>query len=132
MFANMTTSLIRHERIKTTVAKAKELRRVAERTITWATSLGDVLTTDREQLDEAQRAKLVHHMRMARRVVKDREALVKLFEEVAPRFVGRPGGYTRIVRFSENRRGDGAPMALVELLAEAGSEESESETESEE
>jgi large subunit ribosomal protein L17 len=129
MFANMTTSLIRHERLKTTVTKAKELRRVAERTINWATSLGDMLTTDKEQLDEQQRAKLVHHMRMARRVIKDRDMLLKLFEEVGPRFVGRPGGYTRIIRTAEARRGDNAPMAYVELLAEAGGEEGEEEQE---
>lgn len=118
LFSNMTTSLIQHGRIKTTVAKAKELRKIAEKTITWAVSLGSVLTAERDKLSNDEKAKLIHHIRMAKRVVKDRDILKKLFDEVGPRFVGRPGGYTRIIKTSTVRRGDAAPMAYVELLPE--------------
>lgn len=126
MFSNMTAALIEHEKIETTVAKAKELRRIAEKTITWATSLGDLLTIDQEEMNAEQKARFVHHVRMARRVLKDREVLQKLFHEVGPRLLGRPGGYTRIVRLAETRRGDNAPMALIELLS---AEEKEAESE---
>lgn len=118
LFSNMTASLIKHGRIKTTVTKAKELRRVAEKTITWATSLGDILTTEPEKLSKEDRAKKVHHIRMAKRVLRDRDILMQLFEEVGPRFTGRPGGYTRIIKTAMVRHGDGAPMAYVELLPE--------------
>ncbi len=118
LFSNMTTSLIQHGRIKTTVAKAKELRKIAEKTITWAVSLGSVLTAERDKLSKDESAKLLHHIRMAKRVVKDRDVLKKLFDEVGPRFAGRPGGYTRIIKASTPRRGDAAPMAYVELLPE--------------
>ena len=125
MFSNMVASLIEHERIQTTEAKAKELRRIAERTITWATSLGDLLTMERDKMTPEQRAKLVHHIRMARRTLKDKAMLRKLFEEIGPRYVGRPGGYTRIILHWKRRHGDGAPLAFVELLPE---EEVQSET----
>jgi large subunit ribosomal protein L17 len=115
MWSNMVAALINHERIETTEAKAKELRRHAEKTITWATSLDELLTKEPEQRSEAEKARYVHHVRMARRVLKDRKALERLFAEVAPRFTDRPGGYTRIIR-TRNRRGDNAPMAFVELV----------------
>src|SRR5436190_9403373 len=98
LWSNMVCSLITHERVKTTDAKAKELRRIAERAINWSASLGDVLTKDREKLDAEDRARLVHAMRMARRVVKQPSALEKLFSEVGPRFIGRPGGFTRVLK----------------------------------
>ena len=87
-----------NERIRTTDAKAKETRRLAERTITWARRVSDVLgkKPDRRTIDESSR--VVHAMRMARRVVRDRGAVLKLFDELAPRFFGRAGGYTRIVK----------------------------------
>ena len=77
LWSNMVCSLITHERVQTTDAKAKELRRIAERAINWSASLGDVLTKDREKLDAEDRARLVHAMRMARRVVKQADALEK-------------------------------------------------------
>ncbi len=132
MFSNMVASLIEHERILTTQAKAKELRRLAEKTITWATSLGDLLTMDREKMSPEQRAKLVHHIRMARRTLKDKVLLQKLFEEIGPRYLGRPGGYTRIIRHWKNRRGDGAPLVFVELLPEEETEGSRPEESNEE
>jgi large subunit ribosomal protein L17 len=97
MFRNMAGSLIRHELIKTTVPKAKELRRVAEPLIT----LGK---TDS-----------VHHRRLAFARLRDKEAVGKLFTELGPRYESRPGGYLRILKCGF-RAGDAAPMAYVELV----------------
>jgi large subunit ribosomal protein L17 len=97
MFRNMTGSLIRHELIKTTLPKAKELRRVAEPLIT----LGK---TDS-----------VHHRRLAFARLRDKEAVGKLFTEIGPRYESRPGGYLRILKCGY-RAGDAAPMAYVELV----------------
>jgi large subunit ribosomal protein L17 len=97
MFRNMAGSLIRHELIKTTVPKAKELRRVAEPLIT----LGK---TDS-----------VHHRRLAFARLRDKEAVGKLFTELGPRYEARPGGYLRILKCGF-RAGDAAPMAYVELV----------------
>ncbi len=94
---NLATSLFEKERVKTTVAKAKELRRFAERAIT--------LGKDGS----------LHSRRLALKYVWKKEVLKKLFEEIAPRFEGRNGGYVRIVRLGE-RKGDGASMAMVELV----------------
>lgn len=97
MLKNMATSLLQHERIKTTDAKAKEVRRVAERLITLAKK-GDL-----------------HARRMAYRTVRDQEVLKKLFEEIGPRYKERAGGYTRILKLG-NRAGDNAPVSLIELV----------------
>jgi large subunit ribosomal protein L17 len=97
MFRNMAGSLIRHELIKTTLPKAKELRRVAEPLIT----LGK---TDS-----------VHHRRLAFSRLRDKEAVGKLFTELGPRYEARPGGYLRILKCGF-RAGDAAPMAYVELV----------------
>ena len=115
MMSNLVASLLLAERIRTTDAKAKELRRLVERTITWGTSLGDLLTRAEDKLSVDERARVVHHMRMARRVCKQPEALAKLFRDVAPRFLGRPGGYTRILKIGQ-RPGDAAPVSLIELI----------------
>lgn len=96
MLRNMATSLILHERIRTTEAKAKELRPFAERLITLAKK-GDM-----------------HSRRVAGRQIADRQALRKLFDQIGPRFEGRPGGYTRILKLGA-RKGDGAELALIEL-----------------
>src|SRR3982751_4628258 len=119
LFSNLIAALFTHERIRTTDAKAKETRRLAERTITWARRVSDVLgkKPDRRSIDES--ARVVHAVRMARRVVRDRTAVLKLFDELAPRFFGRAGGYTRIVKLPQ-RPGDAAPMALLELMPEDG------------
>ncbi len=107
MFRNMAASLLRHEVIKTTVPKAKELRRVAEPLITMA-------KTDS-----------VHKRRLAFARLRDRELVTKLFDELGPRYKERPGGYMRILKMGF-RSGDKAPMALVELVdrpePEAGEE----------
>jgi large subunit ribosomal protein L17 len=104
----MATSLFRHERIQTTVPKAKELRSVAEKLITLA-KRGDL-----------------HARRQAARIVKDHEILQKLFSDLGPRFANRPGGYTRVLRVGV-RAGDNAPIAIIELVdaAEATVEEIE-------
>ncbi len=97
MFSNMAASLMRHEVIKTTLPKAKELRRVAEPLITMA------------------RTDSVHKRRLAFARLRDREVVTKLFNELGPRYKDRPGGYLRILKMGF-RTGDKAPMALVELV----------------
>ena len=97
MLRNMTNSLLRHEAIKTTLPKAKELRRVVEPMIT----LGKTPT--------------LANRRLAFNRLRDREMVVKLFDELGPRFAKRPGGYLRILKCGF-RVGDNAPMAFVELL----------------
>jgi large subunit ribosomal protein L17 len=111
----LVTNLVRYERIKTTDAKAKELRRYAERTITWGARVAELVGREPETLADHERARIVHAMRMARRTVRDREVLHKLFHEVAPRYLGRPGGYTRIIKIG-NRHGDAAPVSYIELI----------------
>jgi large subunit ribosomal protein L17 len=97
MFRNMAASLFRHELIKTTLPKAKELRRVAEPLITLAKSDS------------------VHKRRLAFARLRDKEAVGKLFLELGPRYEERPGGYLRILKCGF-RAGDAAPMAYVELV----------------
>ena len=97
MLRNMTVSLLKHEAIKTTLPKAKELRRVAEPIIT----LGKNPT--------------LANKRLAFDRLRDRDIVVKLFEELGPRYKSRNGGYLRILKFGF-RQGDNAPMALVELM----------------
>ena len=97
MLRNMSNSLLRHEAIKTTLPKAKELRRVVEPLIT----LGKEPT-------------LANH-RLAFARLRDREMVMKLFNELGPRYQTRPGGYVRILKFGF-RQGDNAPMAFVELV----------------
>ncbi len=104
MFRNMITSLIIHGRVTTTDAKAKELRRWADR----------VVTLGKKQTLAARRR--------ARRMVQTDRALLRLFSEVAPRFEGRAGGYTRITKIAR-RRGDAAPMSVVELTEQAPKQE---------
>ena len=97
MLRNMTNSLLKHEVIKTTLPKAKELRRVVEPMIT----LGKTAT--------------VANRRLAFNRLRDREIVTKLFDELGPRYAKRNGGYLRILKFGF-RQGDNAPMALVELM----------------
>ena len=115
MYRNMVSSLIEHGRILTTLPKAKELRIFVERTITWGTSLGELVTLPQDQLSAEQRVRVLHHYRMARRMVPDRALLTRLFREIAPQMLTRHGGYTRIIK-AGNRHGDNAPMALIEII----------------
>ncbi len=97
MLANMATSLLRHHAVVTTTPKARVVRSVTERLITLG-KRGDL-----------------HARRLAARQVKDRGVLRKLFDEIAPQFATRPGGYTRIIKLGQ-RKGDGAALAKLELL----------------
>ena len=97
MLANLATSLFEHDRITTTEAKAKRLRPLAERLITFA-KRGDL-----------------HARRQVLTVVRDKDVVHKLFAEIGPKFAERPGGYTRIVKIGP-RKGDNAPMAVIELV----------------
>ena len=97
LLGGLAAALFEHERVRTTEAKAKALRPVAERLITFA-KRGDV-----------------HARRQVLRVVPDRDVVHRLFAEIAPRMAERNGGYTRILKLGP-RRGDGAPMAQIELV----------------
>jgi large subunit ribosomal protein L17 len=119
MFSNMLASLVIHERIETTEPKAKELKRLADRTISWGTQVAELTAKGRDKLSPAEKAKVVHAMRMAGRAMKSPEALEKLFGDVAPRFAGRPGGYTRLLK-TRVRLGDATPMSFVELVGSEG------------
>ena len=115
MMSNLVASLVKHERIETTEAKAKELRPLAERTISWAVRLGEVLKKDPKERSAEEKVRYLHHLRMAARVLKDRDALRELFQEKAIRFLDRPGGYLRVLK-TRRRAGDNAPMALIEFV----------------
>lgn len=108
MFRNMASSLLEHEVIKTTLPKAKELRRVVEPLITLA------------QTDS------VANRRLAFSRLRDKDMVAKLFSDVGPRFNARPGGYTRILKCGF-RSGDAAPMAFIELVDRGASEEASAE-----
>ncbi len=139
MFRNLAGNLVLHEQIKTTDAKAKELRRIAERLLTKAIRLGEDLTVDVAKVkDESERDRILARRLHARRevarflpkqlvktnsdgTIEEVDLIHKLFNEIAPRYMARVqankgGGYTRIVKVN-HRRGDNAPMSLIEFLA---------------
>lgn len=116
MYCNMLLGLVEHGRIQTTERRARVLRSLAEKMVTRVTRLGDLLLKDPAKLEAADKARMVHVMRMVRRDLKQRAAVLRLFDEIAPRYLGRPGGYTRIYKLGY-RKGDGAPMALLEFIA---------------
>jgi large subunit ribosomal protein L17 len=99
MLANLATALFQHGRITTTETKAKRLRPLAERLVTFA-KRGDL-----------------HSRRRVLTVVKDKDVVYTLFDQIGPRYTNRPGGYTRIVK-AGHRKGDNAPMAIIELVEE--------------
>src|SRR5713101_9653438 len=99
MLGTLAAQLFTHEKVRTTEAKAKALRPLAEHLITFA-KRGDV-----------------HARREVLKTVPDRDVVHKLFSEIGPRYAERAGGYTRILKLGQ-RKGDGAPMAVIELLAE--------------
>jgi large subunit ribosomal protein L17 len=103
LFRNQLSSLVREERIRTTLEKAKELRPLAEKVVT-----------------QGKRDTL-HARRRVNRVISDRDLVKKLFDEIAPRYQQRPGGYTRIVKLGP-RKGDGAEMAYLEFVDRAEAE----------
>ncbi|MBZ0272204.1 50S ribosomal protein L17 [bacterium] len=115
LFRNMATSLILHGRIQTTEAKAKELRRVADRLVTIGKrykSIGDAGGEDKEVASQ----RLHVHRRMLG-YLKDKKAIEILFTDLAARFENRPGGYTRVVKLGF-RQGDAAPLAFIEFIPE--------------
>jgi len=113
MLRNMVTSLLEHERIVTTVPKAKETRRVTEKMITLG-KRGDL-----------------HARRQAMAYIRSKGVVAKLFDELSGQYADRQGGYTRIIR-TGNRYGDAAPMAIVELIGYEDAVEEVTETEDEE
>lgn len=138
MFRNMAGNLVLHEQIKTTDAKAKELRRIAERLVTKALRLGDDLTVDVAKVkDEEERERILARRLHARRqvarflpkqlaktnadgTIEEVDLIHKLFTDIAPRYLERAkenkgGGYTRVIKVNR-RRGDNAPMSLIEFL----------------
>lgn len=103
MLRNMVTSLIKHERIVTTLPKAKELRHVADTMVTYA-----------------KKENRVYAKQLARRVVREEPVVHKLLEVLGPRYEDREGGYTRVLKLSKHRHGDGAPMAVIEYVDRPG------------
>ncbi len=104
LLRNLVTELLRHERIRTTEAKAKAIRGEAERLITMA------------KKGKQNPERFLHMRRMVSARLYDEDVARKLFDELAPRYAERPGGYTRIRRLGEFRRGDGAELVLIELV----------------
>lgn len=119
MFRNMVTSLMLHGTIRTTEARAKELRRFAEPVITIAKSAPSVEGLEGDAL-VAARAQRVHAIRRARLWVNDDAAMQKLFGDYAARFKDRNGGYTRVIK-AGRRPGDNAPMAIIQLVEDSAS-----------
>lgn len=147
MFRNMAGNLVLNERIQTTDAKAKELRRIAERLITKAVRLGDELTVDVSTISDAEErqqvlARRAHAQRQVAAFIpkslvktyadgteEEIDLVHKLFHEIAPRYVERAkadkgGGYTRIIKLGI-RKGDNAPLSMIELLGADGTPEAE-------
>jgi large subunit ribosomal protein L17 len=131
MFRNLAANLVLHERIETTDAKAKELRRVAEKLVTKATRLGKVAFTAQSELSPAEKAQRLHATRLVGSFIQrfgvrtlpggdtvKVDLVEKVFTDLAKRFQGRPGGFTRIIKLGD-RRGDGAPMVYIEWVVEA-------------
>ena len=124
MFRNLAANLVNHERIVTTEAKAKELRRVADRLITKAKRLGEAAYTPQDKLSAEDKAKRLHVQRLIGSFIPrwgvdadgDKQDLVeKVLVDLAKRFANRPGGYTRIIKLGA-RKGDGAPMTQIEFV----------------
>lgn len=114
MWRNMATSLFREGRIRTTEAKAKELRRVADRLVTLAKRAAQFTDSDEQKVI----AHRLHLRRQAYGFIMDKAVVAKLFDELAEQYLDRNGGYTRVVKLGQ-RHGDGAWMALIELVTEA-------------
>ena len=123
MFNALVTSLMEHGRIETTEQKAKELRKIADRVITFAKKVphADLARLEGAEL-AAAKAKRVHAIRLARRYIPNRDLLEKIFSEYSDRYASRPGGYTRIYKLGK-RAGDNADMAIIELVTEPYSAE---------
>lgn len=110
MMKNMTISLVNAERIETTVTRAKELRKFVEKMITLGKKYNNF---NLENNDE--RVKAIHLRRQAFAFLRNEEAVAKVFKEIAPKYMDRNGGYTRIIK-TDVRRGDSAELAIIELV----------------
>jgi large subunit ribosomal protein L17 len=117
LFRNMVTSLLIHGRVRTTEAKAKEVRRVADKVISIGKRAPKIEGLEGEALAKAKAGR-VHAIRLAKRLINDDVAVGKLFGEYATRYATRPGGYTRVVK-AGRRPGDNAPMAFLALVEAA-------------
>ncbi len=137
MFRNLTANLVLNERIETTEAKAKELRRVAERLITKAIRLGEISYTPQEKLSVADKGKRLATKRLISSFLprwgtsvakggetKKVDLVEKVLLDLAKRFSSRPGGYTRTVKLGQ-RRGDNAPLVIIEFVDQASAEAGE-------
>ena len=112
LFRGLVRSLVLHERIRTTEAKAKAVRPVAERMVTW----GCRALQAAEQNDSPEgRARALHFRRKAFAFIQDNQVIRKVFDDLAPRYRERPGGYTRILKIGF-RSGDAAPVVLLEFV----------------
>ena len=110
MLKNMTISLVKAERIETTVTRAKELRKFVEKVITLGKKYNNFDLENKEE-----RVKAIHLRRQAFSFLRNEEAVVKVFKEIAPKYMDRNGGYTRIIK-TDVRRGDSAELAIIELV----------------
>ncbi|MDB5215664.1 MAG: ribosomal protein L17p [Myxococcaceae bacterium] len=137
MFRNLTANLVLNERIETTEAKAKELRRVAERLITKAIRLGEISYTPQEKLSDVDKGKRLATKRLISAFLprwgtsvakggetKKVDLVEKVMLDLAKRFSKRPGGYTRTVKMGQ-RRGDNAPLVIIEFVDQASAVEGE-------
>jgi large subunit ribosomal protein L17 len=135
MLRNMMSSLIEHERIVTTEAKAKELRHLADQMITLAkkgtanihnninnTSINTSLSSSKKAKNKREKTsgELLHYRRLASKVIRGDWNITKLFEVLGPRYTLRQGGYTRVLKLSKPRAGDNAPMAVIEYVDRPG------------
>lgn len=102
MLRNMVTSLIKHERIVTTLPKAKELRHLADKMVGYA------------------KKNTTHSNQLAMRILREKPVCTKLFSILGPRYIDREGGYTRVMKLSRPRKGDNAPMAVIEYVDRPG------------
>ena len=125
LYANLVTALFTHGRIETTEAKAKEVRSVADAAVRWGIDVADLVAKG-DKATPAEKTRIVHAKRMARKVLKTDTAMSKLFGQIGPHFKARAatskkgGGYTRVLK-TRFRRGDAASMAFVELIGLAPS-----------
>ena len=127
MFRNMLCSLIEHERIRTTVPKAKDLRRWGDQAVgyakRWAThqqAAYDAHLRGEAEVARQSAAKAQHQLKLASSIVRQRPVLIKLLHCLGPRYLQRDGGYTRVLKLQKRRAGDQAPMAVIEYVDRPG------------
>jgi large subunit ribosomal protein L17 len=123
MMRNMVTNLLKHERMETTIPKAREVKRHTEKIITKAKNvMADTIAKAKGDEKVKLTAQRLHNIRLAGETVQDKEVLHKLFEELGPRYANRNGGYTRVMRLG-SRLGDGSEVGIIELVDRPEAEE---------